>query len=132
MMNMRSYNRQGCRAISVSHDGGASWSPITHDPQLVEPVCQAGFIRYGLWMGKQLFLFSNPASTTIRSFMTIRASTDNCRTWTAGKLVHKGPAAYSCICVLPGGKIGLLYEAGIEDPYESLTFAVIDPQQLFK
>ena len=132
MMNMRSYNKQGCRAIAVSQDGGESWSEITHDPQLVEPVCQASFIRYGSFQGKELYLFSNPASKSRRSHMTIRASLDNCRSWTGGKLIHEGPAAYSCLTVMPDGKIGLLYEAGEKDPYETLVFISIDPEKLIK
>jgi sialidase-1 len=132
MMNMRSYNKQGCRAVSVSHDGGASWSEISHDSQLVEPVCQASLISYGAFQGKKLFLFSNPASTSRRNHMTIRASLDNCRSWTAALLIHEGPAAYSCLTVLPDGKIGLLYEAGEQDPYETLVFTSIDPEELIK
>ena len=36
LMNMRSYNGRHSRAISTSKDGGATWSEISHDPQLVE------------------------------------------------------------------------------------------------
>lgn len=131
MMNMRSYNKQGCRAISISHDGGESWSEITYDPQLMEPVCQASFLRYGSFLGKELYLFSNPASKSSRSKMTIKVSLDNCLTWTVEKLIHKGPSAYSCMTVLPNGNIGLLYEAGKKDPYETLVFVSIDPGELF-
>ena len=27
-------------AVSWSHDGGQTWSPIAHNPQLLTPVCQ--------------------------------------------------------------------------------------------
>jgi sialidase-1 len=132
MMNMRSYNKKGCRATSVSHDGGASWSSIIHDTQLVESVCQASFIKYGAYQGKELYLFSNPAVTSGRSHMTIKASTDGCLSWTIGKLIHEGPAAYSCMTVLPDGNIGLLFEAGEKDPYENLMFQSFKPEELFR
>jgi len=34
-----------------------------------------------------------------------------------------GPAAYSNLAALPGGTIGLLYEAGCVHPYETISFA---------
>lgn len=132
MMNMRSYNKKACRAISMSHDGGASWSGITHDSQLVESVCQASFIKYGPYQGKELYLFSNPAVPSGRTHMTIKASTDECLTWTSGKLVHEGPAAYSCMTVLPDGNIGLFFEAGETDPSQHLLFRSFRPEELFR
>jgi len=128
MMNMRSYNKKGCRAIAVSQDGGVSWSEITHNTQLEEPVCQASFMKYGPYQGQELHLFSNPATTFSRSQMTIKVSNDECRTWTSAKLIHKGPAAYSCLCVLPDGAIALFYEAGDRDPYERMVFVKIRPE----
>ena len=132
VMNMRSYNKKGCRAMAVSHDGGASWSHITHNPQLVESVCQASFIKYGLYQGKEVYLFSNPAVSSGRSHMTIKASKDDCLNWTKGLLVHEGPAAYSCMTVLPDGNIGLFFEAGEKDPYENMIFVSIRPEELFR
>ena len=35
-------------AVSWSHDGGATWSAIAHQPQLVTPVCQVRIARC-LW-----------------------------------------------------------------------------------
>jgi sialidase-1 len=55
--------------------------------------------------------------------MTVRSSFDETRTWTAGKVVYDGPAAYSDMVTLPGGQVGLLYEAGVKHPYERITFA---------
>jgi len=46
MMNMRSYHRKGCRAVSISKDGGETWSGISHATDLPEPVCQASIMRY--------------------------------------------------------------------------------------
>lgn len=132
MMNMRSYNKKGCRAISLSKDGGASWDEITHDPQLVESVCQASLIKYGNYQGQEVYLFSNPAVKSGRTHMTVKVSWDDCLTWTGGELIHEGPAAYSCLTVLPDGNVGLFYEAGDIDPYENMVFEVFEAAKLFK
>ncbi|HCO96303.1 MAG TPA: exo-alpha-sialidase [Phycisphaerales bacterium] len=129
MMNMRSYNRKQCRAVSISKDGGQSWSEITHDPTLIEPVCQASMITYNQDSNKSLVLFSNPADKKRRIRMTIRLSYDDGsprdslrRTWPVRKILHDGPAAYSCLTVLENGEIACFYEAGEKNPYESMIF----------
>ena len=58
--------------------------------------------------------------------MTIRMSTDGGRTWTASRVIHEGPAAYSSLAILRGGTIGLLYELGEASPYERIAFARFD------
>ena len=70
-----------------------------------------------------MLLFSNPASTKTRERMTIRYSADDGRTWSNGKVLHAGRAAYSCLTSLPEGQVGCLYEGGEHTAYETLTFA---------
>ena len=124
MMNMRSYNGKQCRAVSISKDGGCSWSEITHDPTLIEPVCQASMITYnhGKNRNNSLVLFSNPADKKSRIRMTIRLSYDDGRTWPVSKILHDGPAAYSCLAVLANGQIACFYEGGEKKPYENMIF----------
>ncbi|MHC4476868.1 MAG: exo-alpha-sialidase [Planctomycetota bacterium] len=123
IMNMRNYGpTKKTRAISTSTDGGISWSPISNDPQLIEPTCQASFLRHTTAAGEPL-LFSNPASQTDRIKMTVRLSRDQGKTWPIAKQLHPGPAAYSCLGVLGDGTIGCLYEAGKAHSYETITFA---------
>ena len=124
MMNMRSYNAKQCRAVSISKDGGVHFSAITHDTALIEPVCQASMITYSnsrngnnIWL-----LFSNPADKKSRIKMTVRLSYDDGRTWPISRILHNGPAAYSCLAVLPGGEIACFYECGEKNPYESMIF----------
>jgi sialidase-1 len=132
MMNMRSYNRMGCRAISYSGDGGETWSEIEHALQLADEVCQASFIKYGSYDGKRMYLFSNPGNPVDRLFMTVKASFDECKTWSNDKLIFAGPSAYSCMTVLPDGNIGLLFEGGKDFRYENIVFISMHPDQLFK
>ncbi len=110
MMNMRSYNNKGCRAVSKSTDGGETWLKIWHDTTLVESRCQASILRYGDYNGNNLILFSNPAVKENRKRMTVRGSRDNGNSWSEKLVIYKGFAAYSCLTRLPDGQIGLLYE----------------------
>jgi len=123
LINMRSYHGKNRRAIARSRDGGETWSEITLDPALIEPVCQASLIRYP--QGKQgkeaALLFSNPASTR-REKLTVRLSSDDGATWPFSRELHAGPAAYSCLTPLPRGQVGCLYECGETNAYTRITF----------
>ncbi len=124
LMNMRSYHGKNRRAIAASKDGGLTWSEVTLDEALIEPVCQASLLRYTKKDGKEKnrLLFSNPASTK-REKLTLRLSYDEGATWPVAKLLYEGPAAYSALTVLPEGAIGCLYERGEKSPYEKVILA---------
>jgi len=132
LMNMRSYNGKTCRAISLSSDGGETWSVIEHDYQLVESVCQASILNFGNYKGSQIYLFSNPAVTTSRSHITIKYSYNNCKDWQGSVLIDARPSAYSCLAKLPNGNIGILYEAGNKNAYETIRFMSISPKNIIK
>lgn len=131
MMNMRSYNDKYARASAISKDGGASWSAIKHELQLVESKCQASILDYGKFKGKNLHLFSNPAVPIGRTHMTVKASYDDAQTWTSSRLIFPGPSAYSSLTKLPNGHIGLFFEGGIKSAYEQLVFTSFSPKLLF-
>jgi sialidase-1 len=118
LLNMRSFEANNRRLVATSKDGGLTWSPPVEDPVLIEPVCQASILR----LPTRALLFSNPASTR-REKMTVRLSTDDGQTWPVAKLLHEGPAAYSCLTILPDGTIGCLYERGDKHAYETITLA---------
>ena len=136
MMNIRMQTHsKGVRGISVSRDGGHNWSEIVHDANLPCPKCQASLVGNG-----DRLVFSNPVSPTPpenptrgtrfypgkgrgeRVNLTVRLSEDGGQTWPWRKLLHKGPAAYSCLALLPNGDISCLYEAGEAHPYQYLIF----------
>ncbi len=120
MLNMRNYDRtQKARKISLSDDGGLTWSEICSDPVLIEPICQGSLLNHPK---KDILFFSNPADENSRKKMTLRMSYDRGKTWTFSKVLHAGPAAYSDLTILRSGDIGYLYEAGIKSPYEGIVF----------
>ena len=131
LMNMRSYNDKHCRAISLSADGGESWSPIAHDFQLVESKCQASILNYGSFIGKHMHLFTNPAVPEGRTHLTLKASLDDCKSWGNSKLVYQGPAAYSCLAKLPDGRICIFFEGGKKNAYEKLVLLSFFPSEIF-
>src|SRR5262249_3866023 len=81
---------------------------------------QASLVRYPGTQGG--LLFANPASKN-REKMTVRLSRDEGKTWPVARVLHDGPAAYSCLAILTDGKIGCLYERGAKQPHETITFA---------
>jgi len=124
-LNMRGHHKGNhLRAHAWSDDGGATWSDVKLDETLIEPVCQASVIRLtdAKRHDKNRVLFSNPACKK-RERMTVRISTDECKTWSAGKVVHAGPSAYSDLCVRPDMTICCFYERGERSAYEKITLA---------
>jgi sialidase-1 len=120
MLNIRSYRGRNRRLVTISKDRGETWSKLVEDDALIEPVCQASIIRHRGDKGG--LLFSNPASKK-RERMTVRLSQDEGKTWPVARVLHQGPAAYSCLAMLPNDDIGCLYERGDKHAYETITFA---------
>jgi hypothetical protein len=126
LLNMRraANNDAHFRAIAVSTDGGASWSPLSYDQTLIESRCQASLVRHTPSGGIEpnVTLFSNPASRTERNEMTVRLSEDDGAGWSHSRTLYAGPSAYSCLVPLDDERAGCLYERGDESPYETITF----------
>ena len=134
MLNMRNYDPDHrSRQTALSDDGGLTWHRQTHDPTLVEPICQAS-IRRLLWPAAGqpgVILFSNPASREARERMTVRVSLDDARTWSRGTVVDEGFSAYSCLAALDDDAVGLLYEGAVGDKsYGRITFVRYDLDRL--
>lgn len=128
LLNMRNYDRQmRTRKVSISDDGGQSWSELRADPMLIEPICQGSLHRYSFQAeGKGRLLFLNPACVDARKNMTLRISYDDGQSWSYSQVLYPGPAAYSDLTRLPDGRIGCFYEAGYAYPYEGIVFETID------
>ena len=129
MLNMRNYDRdKRSRQVALSDDGGVTWQDQRFDDALIEPICQASIRRHS-WPGPEgpgVILFSNPASEAERANMTVRGSFDEGQSWALKGVLHPGPSAYSELATLPDDRIGCLYEAGDDTPYERLRWARFD------
>ena len=127
VMNTRMQTHsEGYRGTAFSRDGGESWTGFTHDRNLPCPKCQASMVE---GEAENSLLFSNPAAPGPASpdggervKLTFRSSSDGGRSWPAAKVLHAGPAAYSCLALLSDGSAGCLYEAGTASPYEHIVF----------
>jgi sialidase-1 len=123
LMNMRHVGGGRHRRVTISQDGGLTWGETRDEAALPEPGCQASIVRYAPVAGTNgRLLFVNPAGDK-RERLTLRFSVDDGKTWSVGRVVHAGPAAYSCLAVLPDGMIGVLFECGTRNAYERIAFA---------
>lgn len=113
----------GVRVVGWSRDGGEKFTEIRRDERLVDPVCQGSLTSVQV-ADQSLLVFSNVAAETRRR-LTLRMSEDGGRTWPRDMVLQPGPAAYSDLCALPGGRVGVLYECGEDWPYERLRWTVV-------
>ncbi|TKG90754.1 exo-alpha-sialidase [Puteibacter caeruleilacunae] len=118
-----------CRAITISNDGGNSWSKPKGDLNLPDPNCQGSIIQHVFKINnkkKDLLILSNNNSKKGRKNISLSLSDDHGKTWKYKKQVYGGPSAYSCLTILPNGNIGLLYECGEKSPYEGIKYVEIE------
>lgn len=112
MLNSRSSLGKNLRKISISSDGGHTWSPVVDDEQLPEPVCMGSILRVKEpgESGKHFLLFSCPASQQERKEGTLYASYDDGETWSESWVLEPNDFSYSCLTQFADGSIGCLYE----------------------
>jgi sialidase-1 len=129
---MNSRNQKGdirARIISLSNDGGATWSKAYFDTVLIDPVNQGSLLAIGSKKGKTALAFCNAADTKNRDHLTLRISFDEGVSWEKNILVDEAEAdtqkdftAYSDMVLLYTQKIGILYE---RDNYSQIVFTMI-------
>ncbi len=115
MLNMQNYYRkEKCRAVATSEDGGKTWSAVTYDTALTDPISAAGFVQYTREAtdDRNRLLFSNPAHPDTPMNLTVRMSYDNGQFWPVRKVIEPGLAGDSAMAVLKDRSIGLVYEQG--------------------
>jgi sialidase-1 len=121
MLNMR--RGTPARGVATSTDGGASWSDVQTDYALLDPQCQGSLLDTRR-AGQHLLLFSNAASGS-RDHMAIKMSSDGGATWSKSYSVYTGPAAYSDMVMISENEVAILYEAGVNRPYDGIAFKII-------
>ncbi|MFA7390233.1 MAG: sialidase family protein [Proteiniphilum sp.] len=126
ILNMR--NSSPFRTVAYSSDGGATWSASRQDYALPDPRCQGSILSHTA-NDRQCLYFSNAASST-RINMTLRESSSDGTAWERSHLIYSGPSAYSDITGITEQEIGILYENGVNTPYERISFERINRQKL--
>ena len=110
LMSIRHSNR---RWYNISEDGGETWQSNTSTwNDLVAPACNGDLIRFtseNQGHDKNRILHSLPYGTQ-REKVTVYVSYDEGQTWPASKCIVPYSSAYSSLCVLPDGTIGLYVE----------------------
>ena len=136
LFNTRTESHVHRRLITVSPDGISGWSEPVFDHELVEPICMGSIIGFTEEDNTRRVVFSNPgvlertmpggpgeqgigAHETGKPFdrkrLTVRLSEDDCRTWSASRILEDGPSGYSDLAVLRDGTLLCFYECGIVD-----------------
>jgi sialidase-1 len=125
-LNCRDQARRGRRIVAFSDDGGTTFGPARFDEALIEPACQGSAIAVPNWASCHAghVVFANPASAT-RDTLTVRLGSPDATTWTAGRVLEAGRAAYCDLAIVPEGTMGdatvlCLFETGEATPYECL------------
>ena len=108
---------RGTRLVAYSSDRGQTWTPMTQEPQLPCPRCQAGLIRITHPKAPQgLLLYTGPeGKETGRTRGMVRISDDDGKTWRFNVNVVAGSFAYSTPALMRDGRLGLIYEHDHQD-----------------
>jgi len=109
--NMR--NKAGYRAVSISGDGGETWSEPHADTQLPDPVCEGSLVNN---QDTPDIYYSGPGTTHGRVNGTIFYSNDGATSWQRYLTVNPGgPFAYSCLSAgANADSVALLWETSTD------------------
>ena len=118
LMSIRSEG--GIRMFNLSKDQGMNWGIPFAQPSIVDPYCNGDMIRYtsvSEGYNRNRLLHSIPWSAS-RSNISVLLSYDEGVTWPMRKTIYSGASAYSSLCILNDGTIGMYYEAGEYETYQ--------------
>lgn len=106
------------RLATTSADGGATYErPFAIDREFVTPVVQNSIARVAArdrGAAQNLLVWVGPGERNSRQDLTVRWSEDEGQTWSAGRVVSAGPAAYSDTVALNEDRVGILFETGVK------------------
>lgn len=110
---LMSIRHAGNRWYNISEDGGETWQPTTSTwYDITAPACNGDMIRYtseNQGHDKNRLLHSVPYGNS-RTDVTVYVSYDEGETWPVKKCIVPYSSAYSSLCILPDGTIGLYVE----------------------
>lgn len=114
---LMSIRHSGHRWYNISEDGGETWQPTTSTwNDITAPACNGDLIRYtsvNNGADRNRLLHSVPYGTQ-RTDVSVYISYDEGETWPVRKCIVPYSSAYSSLCILPDGTIGLYVEE-VED-----------------
>ena len=117
--NARNQGGLGTRVDTYSADGGRTLTyPYRPQPSLLTPVVQGSLLQ---WPGGPL-LYSGPCHQRQRARMGIQVSSDHGRCWRIAHILDDRPAGYSDLVRCGERTLGILYETGVDGPYEEIRF----------
>ncbi len=114
------------RWLAVSADAGETW-PTPVPGQKVTPVCTS-IERYTLHAAgddRDRILWTGPTGPG-RKHLVLRVSYDEGQTFRKEHVIYDGLAAYSDITILKDKTVGVLWERGVSDGYQFITFTRFD------
>ncbi|WP_294081229.1 sialidase family protein [Proteiniphilum sp. UBA5384] len=138
MLNMRDNRNRGNeevngRSVFITNDLGETWvEHHTSRNALIEPTCMASLHKHVYQENgekKTMLLFVNPASTSKRNNITLKASYDDGNTWPEEKYIlldEYSGRGYSCITSVNDTTIGILYESSQAD----MVFQTVSLEEL--
>ena len=109
------------RHMSVSRDGGLTWSEPAPVAGVPDPVCQASILA----LSKGRVVFAGPGSDSRRVNLTLRLSPDGGATWPVARALYPGPSGYSDLAAARDGSILCLFECGEKSSSERIRLARI-------
>ena len=104
---------KGSRYYTISKDRGQTWSEIGLWNEMYEPGCNGDMIRYTSTVDgydRNRLLHTVPFDAVSRKNMSMFISYDEGDSWSVNKTICPGNGAYSSICILPDGTIGVYTE----------------------
>ena len=124
LLNSRSNKGNRLRKTAISKDGGVSWSNLTDEPQLPEPMCMGSTLKF-INNGKTYLAYSGPANQFSRSMGKVRISEDFGKSWPRKLDIIANHFAYSCLTQMTNGDLAILYES---NNYQTIKFKTLSPE----
>ena len=121
---LMSIRHAGDRWFNISEDGGVTWRDTVFTTNFpTAPACNGDMIRYDREDNTSVLLHSLPLGDK-RENVAVMLSYDEGKTWSIGRVIVPYSAAYSSLCILPDGIIGMYVEEDSNggDRYEMVFY----------
>lgn len=124
---------KGARYFSTSNDKGRTWSQLGQWMEMVEPGCNGDMIYYTSvkdGYDKNRILHTVPNHLTKRENVSVFLSYDEGKSWPVKKTICASGSAYSALCILKDGTIGIYTEENKDTEDFSMYFTNVSLEWL--